>query len=244
MGQMPSRPTPATLRETLDEIHARRRRADDEHREQLGSEPWEVLEYLRRHPATRPEDIAADGQAALVLLAELRWQLLEHEQAHLMRLEELPTYARPTNAQVGALLGRGLHRQSVRDRRDRNTALLRQGWGTEHDTRAARAATRLADAQAAAEHARLDAHAEHLHTLRGQLLHATASLVVSDSDVRDWLAECERDHHDNDCSRQSLAVLGVTAASLRASEDDMPTSVRTVCLDIAQLRAIVRDGDC
>src|SRR5699024_5749190 len=159
-----SRPGPAALREALDEIHARRRRAADHNRELLGSEPFEVLEFLRRYPAARPEDTAAEGQAALVLVAELRWQLLEHEQAQLMRLEQLPTHARPSNAHVGTLLGRGLHRQSVRDRRDRNSALLQHGRGTEHDTRAARAAARHAEDHAAAESARLTEHAHHLHS--------------------------------------------------------------------------------
>lgn len=106
MGNLPERPEPAAVRAAVNEIHAGRGRADDDRRELLGTEPLEVLEFLRRRPATRPEDIAAEGRAALVLVAELRWQLLEHEQAQLLRLDDLPTDARPTNAAVGALLGR------------------------------------------------------------------------------------------------------------------------------------------
>ncbi|MHA6802892.1 hypothetical protein [Salinifilum ghardaiensis] len=201
-----------------------------------------MLAYLRRHPARRPEDAAAEGRAALLLLAELRWQLLEHEQAQLMRLDDLPTDVRPSNAEVGALLSRGgMHRQSVRDRRDRNQALLRQGWGTEHDTRAARAADRARAHQVATEEQRLAAAAEHLHALRGRLLAAAGEITGVSADVRDWLAEVDRDHREQDCSRQALVVLGLAAAALRAEVGShLPETVREVCAAIAQLREAVR----
>lgn len=242
MPPLPERPEPGAVRAAIDEIHARRRRAGDDRRELLGTEPLEMLAFLRRSPATRPEDAAADGRAALLLLAELRWQLLEHEQAQLMRLDELPTHARPSNAQIGALLGRGgMHRQSVRDRRDRNTALLRQGWGTEHDTRAARAAAAAAKQQAATEEQRLAAAAEQLHTLRERLLAATGEITVAETDVADWLSEVARDHREQDCSRQALVVLALAAAALRADGgQDLPEGVREVCGAIAELRAGVR----
>src|SRR5690625_4335057 len=104
MGQGANRPEPATMRTAVDESHAPQARAEDERRALLGTGPWEVLEFLRLCPAVRSEDAADDGRSALVLLAELRWQLLEHEQAQLQRLNKLPTHAQPTNTRLGALL--------------------------------------------------------------------------------------------------------------------------------------------
>lgn len=88
--------------------------------------------------------------------------------------------------------------------RDRNTALLHRGWGTEHNTRAHRAAARDAEQQATVEAERLAAAAEELHTLRRRLLEVTAELTLAEADVHDWLAEVERDHREVDCSRQAL----------------------------------------
>lgn len=239
MGTMPERPSSAAVRETLDEIVARRRRADDERREQLGDQLWEVLDFLRRYPAGRSEDAAADGQAALVLLAELRWQLVEHEHTQLVRLDGLPTHTRPSNAQVGGLLGHGLHRQSVRDRRDRDAALLQLGRGNEHDTRAARAATRDA-ATHPADETWLASHADELHELRGQLLALADQTAISDADAHDWLTELDRDHREQATGRQALAVLGLTASTLRISCEPLPPQLATMLEEVERLRAAYR----
>lgn len=229
------------MREAVTEVAARRRRAADPSLEHLGEQPWEVLDYLARHPALRPEDAAADGQAALVLLADLRWRLVEHEYRHLARLDQLPTAVRPSNATVGAWLGSELGKQGVADRRDRDAALLQHGPAhNEHHTREARAATRADDRQAADEDARLAEHAATLHTLRQRLLHTTAQRAL-DREGRDWLCEVERDHREHDCSRQALTVL---ALAVRLIEDhtvgEHDLEIDMVCSEFRTLRAAVR----
>lgn len=243
VGHMPPRPSPAAVREALTDIAARRRRAEDPALDQLSDQPWEVLDHLARHPALRPDDTAAEGRDAFVLLAELRWQLVEHEYRHLERVDQLPTAVRPANATVDAWLGNGLGRQSVRDRRDRDAALLQRGPGhDEHDLREARAAARRHEHQAAAEDARLAERADELHSLRGRLLHAATSRGDIDGDVRDWLAELVRDHHEHDCNRQALAVLALTAAAVLAAHPgvDHDPLLLEFCVAIRRLREDVR----
>lgn len=240
MEQLPERPGPATVREHLAELATRRRRAGDPSLEKLPDQPWEVLDYLAQHPAARLEDRAADVRTAFVLQAELRWQLIAHERRNLgIALDELPPDVRPTNSTVGAWLG-GLHRQSVRDRLDRNTALLQRGRGhTEHDTREARTAAREYERQAAAEDAQLAEYAATLHTLRERLLHANAQLAL-DREGHDWLAEVERDHRVHDCSRQALTVLALAVDLIEDQAAGQSLEADGVCAEFRTLRATVR----
>lgn len=237
MGRLPNRPSPATTRDTLDEIAARRRRADDPTLEQLSDQPWEVLEYLRRNPARLPKDTAADGQAALILLAELRWQIVEHEYTHLTRLDQLPLNVRPSSSTVGSWIGSSLHRQSVRDRRDRDGALLHRGPGhTEHDARAVRAADRERATHTALENSWLTEHAVRLHALRDRLL--TYAHPVADETIQEWLDDVGSDHREQACGRLALATLSLTAESLQPA--DTP-ELNAVLHDIAEFRTAARN---
>lgn len=195
-----------------------------------------MLDYLRRYPAQRPEDIAADGRAATVLLAELRWRIVEHEHIHLRRLDRLPVDVRPTNSTVGRWLGTGLHRQSVRDRRDRDAALLQLGPGNdEHDWRERRRAQQHQHASTIW----LAEHTSQLHDARARLLALVEQHTTElDLEATDWMAELSRDHREQATGHQALVVLGLTAEAVDhvLTNDELDAITTTV----QQLRSAYR----
>lgn len=100
----------------IDSRHA----AHDSHYDEMGLDPRELLEHLRRHSAGLPHHVQADDVAdALVVDAALWWQERERHRALLRRARSLGM----SLSEIGARLGLS-SKSAVRDHLDRLDALV------------------------------------------------------------------------------------------------------------------------
>jgi hypothetical protein len=131
--------TAAEVDSAVARITGRRAHIDDPHRDELGVDPREALDYLLRRTAGVPRWVQqAEVNDALVLITWLWWQDKRRELRVLTRGRSLNLPL----SQLGAPLGIG--GQGVTDRIDRLSALLEFDRPDEKLTRATRQAIRSA----------------------------------------------------------------------------------------------------
>lgn len=215
----PPRPTSAEVDAALARIQARHEKVDDQHRASMGTEPRDVLAYLRRRAPTVSRAIEADDiWDELTLSAALRWEELERERALLRRARSVGL----SLAEVGAYLGIRT-RQGTQDYLDRLDALVRVGTPDVHLTRAAR---RQAKARPS-DQRWIDDHHSDVREVVTELLRQvdraiTESALSGDdvtederNDTSEWLDELRADLADGALSPATMALLGLVLGDLR-----------------------------
>lgn len=215
----PPRPTSSEVDAALARIQARHEKADDQHRASMGTEPRDVLAYLRRRAPTVSRAIEADDiWDELTLSAALRWEELERERALLRRARSVGL----SLAEVGAYLGIRT-RQGTQDYLDRLDALVRVGTPDVHLTRAAR---RQAKARPNDQRWIDDHHSDVREVVTELLSQVDRFTAVSASggddvtedernDTSEWLDELRADLVDGALSPATMALLGLVLGDLR-----------------------------
>lgn len=185
----------------------------------MGTDPRDVLAYLRRRGPTTSRAIEADDiWDELVLSAALRWEELERERALLRRARSVGL----SLAEVGAHLGIRT-RQGTQDYLDRLDALVRVGAPDVHLTRAAR---RQAKARPS-DQRWLDGHRSDVEEVVTELLRQVDRVIpvsplgsgdVTEDErdeVSEWLDELRADVADGALSPATMGLLGLVLGDLR-----------------------------
>lgn len=214
----PPRPTQAEVAAALERIRARHERTDDQHRAAMGTEPREVLDYLRRRSSTVPRATAADDVwDELILSAALHWEELERERALLRRARSLGL----SLSELGAHLGIRT-RQGTRDYLDRLDALVQAGTPDVYLSRDARRRARARPA----DQRWLDDHHEEVRGVLDQLLAQVARVLPNDpgdGETADggleWVEELRSDVEDGDLTPATMGLVGLVLGELRVDPE-------------------------
>lgn len=236
----PPRVTETELARTLHRIAARREKHQDSALERLPdpeqAHPWEMLEFLRRHPAGTRDGRRADVADALRLCAWLWWAQRRAEHTWLSQGRRLGMFL----SQLGMPFGIG--KRGVADRLDRLEALLRYDRPDEKITREARAAEHARAARSAAEHAWITQHHVELRELATTLAGEAERFALAD-EHREWVDEAARDAREDTLTPGTLTALGLAAADVQtapeitALQGGRPYTVHQVLERIHALRA-------
>ena len=228
-------------------IARRREKVDDRHREKLpdspGSDPREVLDYLRRYsgPEIPRWVLQADVCDALTLNNWLWWEDRRRELHFLKAGRDRGLFLSQLGAQVG------VGKQGVLDRIDRLEALLRYDRPDEKIARAARRAERERRERLPVEEAWLAARRDDLRAvMTGLVDHADRYSV----EEREWVDELEIDGRDDHLSPATMVILGLAAAELRTApavlglESSRPFAVHSVLARAEHLRSQFAELGC
>lgn len=221
-------------------IARRRAKVDDRNREKLpdspGSDPREVLDYLRRYsgPDIPRWVLQADVCDALTLNNWLWWEDRRRELHFLKAGRDRGLFL----SQIGAQIGVG--KQGVLDRIDRLEALLRYDRPDEKISRESRRSERE-------RHARMPVEEAWLRSRRNELLEIITGLVHQaeshDVEEREWLEELEVDGREGDFNPATMVILGLAAAELRTApailrlDGSRPYAVHTLLARAEDLRS-------
>lgn len=203
----PPRVNHVEVETALRRIYARRVKVDDPNLEHLGSEPADVLDYLRKYAGAdipswvRQADIA-DG---LVLHVWTWWEDRRRERALLRAGLREGMFL----SQLGAPLGIS-SRQGVRDALDRLDALLEYDRPDEKISRDARRSVQINDG-------RQEWIARNLDRIRTGVARLLAYSDLVSEDENDWFEELRADYGADIWTPASLTILGLAAEELRAS---------------------------
>jgi hypothetical protein len=197
-------------------IAKRRAKVDDRNRDRLpdspGSDPGEVLDYLRRFsgPDIPRWVLQADVCDALTLNNWLWWEDRRRELHFLKVGRDRGLFL----TQIGAQVGVG--KQGVVDRIDRLEALLRYDRPDEKITRSARRSDREARERRPAEDAWLDAHHYELAAVITGLVGEADRFEIEDED-REWVDELAIDVRGHELTPATMVILGLAVAGLRTA---------------------------
>ncbi|WP_412741268.1 hypothetical protein [Krasilnikovia sp. MM14-A1259] len=203
---------------------------DDPHRGELGSEPAEVLSYLRKHGSGLPEGVRVDDLFdAAVLHVYLWWQAADRERWLLNAADRLGVAHRDFGAMFGMR-----SRQGFRDRADRLHALLA-------DAGSGRPDEKLARADRAAGRGEGDAEAEWLAAARDDVLQLAGDVVafydVVDDETADELSEVRRDLREDRYGKDTFVLLGYAVDALAECRvDGIAEQARPLQQRLASLR--------
>lgn len=202
----------------LARIQARHEKVDDQHRADMGTDPRDVLAYLRRRAPTTSRALEADDiWDEFILSAALRWEELERERALLRRARSVGL----SLAEIGAHLGIRT-RQGTQDYLDRLDALVQVGVPDVHLTREERrrAKARPAEQRWLDEHRRaVQEVIEDLLAQADRALPVEGALVGADDEPEsgdlEWAAELRADLEDAALTPATMALLGLVLGELR-----------------------------
>jgi hypothetical protein len=221
-------------------IARRREKVDDRHREKLpdspGSDPREVLDYLRKYsgPDIPRWVLQADVCDALALNNWLWWEDRRRELHFLKAGRDRGLFLSQLGAQVG------VGKQGVLDRIDRLEALLRYDRPDEKIARAARRTERERFERLPVEQAWLSARRNDLRAVITGLVDQADRFGVEE---RDWVDELEIDGYDDDITSATMVILGLAAAELRTApavlglDSSRPYAVHTLLARADHLRS-------
>lgn len=203
----PPRVTSLQAEVAIQNILERHRRVDARYREELGTEPAEVLSYLRKRGADMPDGIRVDDIFdAAVLHIYLWWQAADRERWLLDTADRLGV----AHGEYGRVFGMK-SRQGFRDRADRLHALL-DATGSGRPDEKSRRADRTADGEHVEEAMWLD-------TSRAEILGLARDVVafypVVDDETAEDLLEVRRDLQDGRYGVQTFALLSQAVTALR-----------------------------
>lgn len=213
-------------------ITARHAKVDDPRREQLGTDPRDVLDYLQRYGHTVPRWVQqADVTDSLILGVALWWDDRRRLRRTLHRGRSLGLFL----GQLGAPMGIRTP-QGTQDLIDRLDALMAYDRPDEQLSRAARRAA-AADHDAA-RYAWVELHREQIAGAAAGLLAAADRYGLEE---REWIDELGIDHADGEYTPGSIGVLGLAAGEVRTAPAvvalDTPHGVHRVLVAAERLRS-------
>jgi hypothetical protein len=203
----PPRVTPERATEAVLAIHERHRQIGDPHREEIGYEPADVLDYLRKRGPGLPEGVRVDDLFDAALLhVHLWWRAAERERWLLDTADRLGI----ARGRFGAIFGMR-SRQGFRDRADRLHALLDVTGAGRPDERVGRADRAAAGTSPVGEAAWFTSVREDVLKLAREV---DAFYMLVDDETAEDLLEVRRDLGDGICGPGMFAMLAQAVAAL------------------------------
>jgi hypothetical protein len=201
----------------LERIRARHEFADDPWRGEMGTEPAEVLGYLRRRWAAGTGRATAvdDVWDELTLSAAVHWAEVERERALLRRARHLGLSLSELGAHFGIRT-----RQGMRDHLDRLDALVETGTPDEQHTRDTRREARARPA----DQRWLDTHHDDMTTTISQLVEqldridlspTAADNAETDGHEAEWVDELRLETQRGELTTGTMGVLSLALGELR-----------------------------
>jgi glutathione S-transferase len=208
----PPRVTPDQLLAACSAIVQRHLRAGDEEISSAGSDPSDLLLYLRMHGGRVPEGVRVDDLFdAVVLHLHLWWKHQERERWLILSAEKLQVH----HGQIAAAFGMGSG-QGFRDRRDRLNELLSETGSGRPDEQAARAARADASRPGSLGEGRWLAAAK--PTIMGMARAALTFWLDVDEEAAEELLELRRDVKAEQCTVQTFTFLQGAVRALSACQ--------------------------